>query len=110
MGRGKLLMKSTSVNSKFFGEMSLDEVTDVLLKLKMPDGTKVDPETAKASLARTTPMLKDRLYQYKLVLKDISPEYIKTNEIFREWKKTCDELEDTIKRCDKVLDSTLVTV
>lgn len=44
---------------KKFYEMTKREVVAVLVAGKMPDGTKIDLETAKTSLARMIPMLKE---------------------------------------------------
>lgn len=98
-------MQATTLNihdrPKHFCELTLEEITDVLLKLELPDGTKIDPNTAKSSLFRTTPMLKNKLYHYKDVFQYLSENDKKSGE----WKKICDELEAKVKECEKVLDS-----
>ena len=44
---------------KKFYEMTKREVVAVLVEGRMPDGTRIDLDTAKASLARMIPMLKE---------------------------------------------------
>lgn len=46
---------------KSFGEMHLLEQAEALIAQEMPDGTKIDYDTAIASLSRLIPMLKDNL-------------------------------------------------
>jgi len=50
-----------------FGQMTNIECMQCLIQGHMPNGTTIDPSTAKASLSRLLPMVKDALKQdYKV--------------------------------------------
>ena len=56
---------------KHFNEMTMIEQAEALIAQRLPDGTQIDLETAKDSLARIIPMLEDHIKYDNDILDDV---------------------------------------
>lgn len=94
------------MNKKTFGELGLFEIAEALIAQKMPDGTKIDPETVKESLYRVIPMVKDNLLKDKQALclftesdiKNLDPSYVG-------WQKHISYLQDLVDKGEAIIRS-----
>jgi len=86
---------------KKYCDMNHMELLEVNLAGKMPDGTLIDEDTAKANLFRLLPMAKDTLAKNLEVLRDLSESELRHDGTWREWKQDCDKLKGLIADAER---------
>jgi hypothetical protein len=91
---------------KFYEQTRLEVAVD-LLRGRMPDGTRIAPETAKDGLARVIPMLKDDLKGDLTVLEALRMDDKARGLTSSEWADSCDRMADVIAKGEKMVGRTL---
>jgi len=91
------------MKNKRFSELTMIEMAEALIALKMPDGTKIEADTAKQSLARLIPILKHRISGDNDCLKNFTEQQITKDVFLLDWAVEIQRAINLIKKGEEVL-------